>query len=107
MRWRARRPTSSSPPPKPHSSRWIHATLYRVSRSTCLTCSSRRRTPFVSSLTLFLLIGAVRGAPARAQQADEALVGQLAAVLAAAEARRRSEERRGGKECRSRWSPYH
>src|SRR2546421_411159 len=88
MRWSARRPTSCSPPPKPHSSRSIHATLYRVSRSTCLTCSSRRRTPFVSSLTLFLLIGAVRGSPARAHQADEALVGQLAAVLAAADARR-------------------
>ena len=32
---------------------------------------------------------------------------QGAAYLLAAYARERSEERRVGKECRSRWSPYH
>ena len=35
------------------------------------------------------------------------LASGLAPRLASLEGKRRSEERRVGKECRSRWSPYH
>src|SRR5256885_14045828 len=41
----------------------------------------------------------------RLQAMDHALLGQL--VQRAVDLGRRSEERRVGKECRSRWSPYH
>ena len=34
-------------------------------------------------------------------------LGDLCRILPDAEGARRSEERRVGKECRSRWSPYH
>ena len=47
---------------------------------------------------------------ARLQAAvDQALAGapEEAAAKTAADSRSRSEERRVGKECRSRWSPYH
>ena len=43
-----------------------------------------------------------------AKQADKEGLPQVAKLFrAAAEAETRSEERRVGKECRSRWSPYH
>ena len=42
-----------------------------------------------------------------ASRAALARFGSLPAVLDAAPQRSRSEERRVGKECRSRWSPYH
>ena len=47
--------------------------------------------------------------PARVAVAGDSAGGNLAAVLAqmARDAGGRSEERRVGKECRSRWSPYH
>ena len=35
------------------------------------------------------------------------LFGLMAVVLGAGDSFHRSEERRVGKECRSRWSPYH
>src|SRR5690348_17590894 len=49
---------------------------------------------------------------ARVERADEEQVRTLHApamadALRGARLRRRSEERRVGKECRSRWSPYH
>src|SRR6478752_4686382 len=46
------------------------------------------------------------GAPRRASRVRVLAVGQRERV-AARPRRRRSEERRVGKECRSRWSPYH
>src|SRR2546425_12812783 len=53
-------------------------------------------------------IGRVVGISARAVQTGLAVATMLAAVdRFVAERRRRSEERRVGKECRSRWSPYH
>src|SRR3712207_6087816 len=53
-----------------------------------------------------------RGAPVVEVDVDEAAVADLRLYLAQAEvvagdAAVRSEERRVGKECRSRWSPYH
>src|SRR3712207_8180459 len=55
------------------------------------------------------LVAAVDLSPAGdAGPDEEALVGGLAEVgQVAREERARSEERRVGKECRSRWSPYH
>ena len=72
-----------------------------------------------TNILLDLLIPNVRYAQASQQQLDEALaLGSLVigeeALQQAAQAwksylqrRGRSEERRVGKECRSRWSPYH
>ena len=34
-------------------------------------------------------------------------IGNLSPVMAQTDSKSRSEERRVGKECRSRWSPYH
>src|SRR5262245_65185778 len=44
--------------------------------------------------------------PHRREQGEEACCG-LRALEALGERETRSEERRVGKECRSRWSPYH
>ena len=49
---------------------------------------SRCRTPSVCSAAFLLLIGLLPGRRALAQQADEALVGELARLLAVADARR-------------------
>ena len=38
---------------------------------------------------------------------DRSMLSEIVSELADAELCRRSEERRVGKECRSRWSPYH
>ena len=38
---------------------------------------------------------------------DQELMAELKAIAGAVSPRSRSEERRVGKECRSRWSPYH
>src|SRR2546430_7077382 len=38
---------------------------------------------------------------------DNLLAGRAAGYIAGLQPARRSEERRVGKECRSRWSPYH
>ena len=38
---------------------------------------------------------------------DDALVAQSLSTILSVESVLRSEERRVGKECRSRWSPYH
>ena len=40
-------------------------------------------------------------------QREESIEGQIRECTAYAEKNGRSEERRVGKECRSRWSPYH
>src|SRR3989441_558375 len=40
-------------------------------------------------------------------EADDALAAAAAMASADARVEQRSEERRVGKECRSRWSPYH
>ena len=54
-----------------------------------------------------ILMGAIHGVINR-QPFDEKLLMTAATVGAIALAlHRRSEERRVGKECRSRWSPYH
>src|SRR2546430_11540937 len=50
------------------------------------------------------------GNPAHLKPAPDAALAAEVAVLAGGPSRlaaRRSEERRVGKECRSRWSPYH
>ena len=44
---------------------------------------------------------------AKAQAKDKVSVAEKAAETAGVEYVGRSEERRVGKECRSRWSPYH
>src|ERR1017187_605714 len=41
------------------------------------------------------------------QQTKKDLQKELAGVMAEVDRLKRSEERRVGKECRSRWSPYH
>ncbi len=41
------------------------------------------------------------------QDMEERMFGHVYALISAAEMGDRSEERRVGKECRSRWSPYH
>src|ERR1017187_5075857 len=41
------------------------------------------------------------------QQTKKDLQRELAGVMAEVDRLKRSEERRVGKECRSRWSPYH
>ena len=41
------------------------------------------------------------------QTASESLTNALEEIMLAEELGLRSEERRVGKECRSRWSPYH
>src|SRR3989442_4200076 len=41
------------------------------------------------------------------REGDERLFEELCFCLIAIQSRARSEERRVGKECRSRWSPYH
>ena len=51
-------------------------------------------------------LGEILHADAAGEGADELHDG-LGAIGAAEVTRRRSEERRVGKECRSRWSPYH
>ena len=60
-----------------------------------------------------LFLGVVRnengGRPVRhlEYEAYEEMARPLMEEIAAEARRRRSEERRVGKECRSRWSPYH
>src|SRR3989442_4575629 len=72
---------------------------------TCALPISRTRTiPTMSRLALATLLVA---APLAAQDTPlEAFRSNLAAIHARDRAAR-SEERRVGKECRSRWSPYH
>src|SRR5256885_12045644 len=50
-------------------------------------------------------LGAVQKEALSARGLSAAEIEQL--IAARAQARQRSEERRVGKECRSRWSPYH
>ena len=57
----------------------------------------------VGLCALFLMIGA--GLPVRADPAG--LLGAGTDALHQGQWDDRSEERRVGKECRSRWSPYH
>src|SRR2546422_8530 len=52
-------------------------------------------------------VDAVVQRPDQEEQRDEAAGGAGAAATAAGGLHHRSEERRVGKECRSRWSPYH
>ena len=66
--------------------------------------------PMKTSKTLFFLLGALLAALLtwwlagdKQAAAGTSAVGMPAAGISAA----RSEERRVGKECRSRWSPYH
>ena len=58
---------------------------------------------FLNRFSIGVVLGAVIGAPHVARLGLPAwLVGLIVGVLLS-----RSEERRVGKECRSRWSPYH
>src|SRR2546425_13238623 len=59
-------------------------------------------------LVLGIRVSGVIGvaAPKRYQDTNPSIINNTAAIQPAA-APRRSEERRVGKECRSRWSPYH
>ena len=54
---------------------------------------------------LTLVSGNARGADRTAQEACLAAGGRVISIVA--DELSRSEERRVGKECRSRWSPYH
>src|SRR5436853_6941667 len=62
--------------------------------------------------TLFPFTTLFRSLPVRASQLTVAhlvpeIAGQLDLLAAVNAGQQRSEERRVGKECRSRWSPYH
>ena len=52
-------------------------------------------------------IAIIGGGPAGYTAAERAAANGLQTVLFEKKAIGRSEERRVGKECRSRWSPYH
>ena len=61
-------------------------------------------------LAAIILISACLSGPTRAEDAAAPFDGdlqRLAEILGTLHYLRRSEERRVGKECRSRWSPYH
>ena len=65
--------------------------------------------PFVEPLELLLAAVTDDASPLALPEAEsEVMVDRLTALLGHGGGRRgRSEERRVGKECRSRWSPYH
>src|ERR1039457_1269290 len=63
-----------------------------ISSGSAVAPGKEKRIPFVGNGVLLMVCDGMGGAAA----------GGVAAHLA-----RRSEERRVGKECRSRWSPYH
>src|SRR5437667_382187 len=88
MPWSAPRRPSCSPPARRHSCRSRTSTLSRGSPTMSSSCSSRCLIRSACSAGLVLLLAAA--APWRravAQQQDEALVGELARLLAAADAR--------------------
>ena len=58
-------------------------------------------------LTLALMLGIVLGEAAPGGEAAAWAAAGVAGLTLLRALRRRSEERRVGKECRSRWSPYH
>src|SRR2546429_2212602 len=64
------------------------------------------REPDGAQLLLQDLIDTAAGEPALLQQA-QSLARRLSGPPDQLEAQARSEERRVGKECRSRWAPYH
>src|SRR5215207_10931165 len=81
--------------------------LSRVAREVFFFSSRRRHTrstrDWSSDVCSFRSLAAKGGvAPA-----DQAALAAAAAVVGEIDRRQRSEERRVGKECRSRWSPYH
>src|SRR5256885_5774225 len=99
------------------SSRRRHTSLQGDWSSTCALPISRSRTFRCSHLAwkkiLTALIHAVSPAKWSATEKNQGdrtmmwLNASMCEEATSAETRRRSEERRVGKECRSRWSPYH
>ena len=70
--------------------------------------SKKFLTPCLAVLLLLaVLLGIWRIWDVRHKSIDTADDGQMAASLLPLQNAERSEERRVGKECRSRWSPYH
>src|SRR5256885_6972540 len=62
----------------------------------------------ISCAEYIIKVAALRGM--RSTKAEKAMVGMIRCAVSGNEKRAlslRSEERRVGKECRSRWSPYH
>ena len=57
--------------------------------------------------SIVLALSLVLVAPMAAQAAEITLVPSVKLQIGDRDNRGRSEERRVGKECRSRWSPYH
>src|SRR2546427_9873931 len=60
-----------------------------------------------SSVPLNIAEGSARKGSKEVRRFLDVARGSLAEVESALELAKRSEERRVGKECRSRWSPYH
>src|SRR2546428_8326140 len=78
---------------------------------TCALPISQRRShrihPVTTSLS-FTIAATVIGSAANAHQLTSPLIAStIATPSAPSKNTKRSEERRVGKECRSRWSPYH
>ena len=70
-------------------------------------------TAAITKLIIFVIVALISGLVSQLYQKNKRVeAGWITQVLAAfggvaQTARSRSEERRVGKECRSRWSPYH
>ena len=70
--------------------------------------TKRRPIPTTGGLVVFSTIVASLFVTLRIHGSVEPeIAGKLAVLMAGGAAMDRSEERRVGKECRSRWSPYH
>ena len=63
--------------------------------------------PYIIDIIAALVIGIVIMVACRRMSRDKRFLIRGEAVIAMVLAVVRSEERRVGKECRSRWSPYH
>jgi len=94
------RPTAPPPTAQPPSPSSSSTTLAEVSSSE--PHASRPAVPETSSA----LVAASTATPAP-EASDAAANGSIASAKAERQIAARSEERRVGKECRSRWSPYH
>src|SRR2546427_5496838 len=93
--------------PVPNNGTWIHG----ASQTTCIppdgTKVHHNGTAIANSIRLAAKprCFAQRGGAIRIAAA--ATAGQASSAVSTQRAYMRSEERRVGKECRSRWSPYH
>src|SRR5215510_14250639 len=85
------------------------AALRRASAATPAKCFALGRAAFrtVSAAHRIAALGAARALPSDVLSAADALERSRVVTASFCGATARSEERRVGKECRSRWSPYH